>query len=623
MEQPKIDGYAGKLLRVDLTKGNVTPETLDEATLRKYIGGVSLGAKFLYDEVPPGTEWSAPENCLFFGSGPLGGTSIGGSGTIAVVTKGALTNGGAASQANGFFGAYLRFCGFDAIMIQGAAPSWVYLYIHDGTAELRDASHLVGKDTFETEDTIRQELRKPAAKTSVLSIGPAGENLVRFALTSSDMGHMAAHNGIGAVMGSKKLKAIAVDRGKHTIPIKHAEALSRLAKQIREATLTVKFYGQVVSKEGTVGGVARSYPRGTLPVKNYSASIFDIDEGGLDTYTTQSVRNKFKAKHKPCWACQWHHNSTMEIPEGKYAGLSLEEPEYEGMAAWSSQVGITDVTTTIVLANAVDRLGMDTNEAGWVIGWLIECYEKGLLTKGDTDGLEMTWGNGEAIMAMLHKIANRQGFGNILAEGVMRAAKHIGGEATNMAIHTQKGNTPRGHDHRVVWLELFDTCVSNTGTLETHIMPPYQLLGLSPTYDAFDPEVISTVEAKIKGAMLFEDSLGICRFNTATNLDLLSQAVNAATGWDLNVDEAMTVGRRCANLLRVFNLRNGIGGELDAPSVRYGSTPIDGPAAGRGIMPHWDKMLQNYYQLMGWDDKGKPLPETLRSLGLEDIIPHL
>jgi aldehyde:ferredoxin oxidoreductase len=235
----------------------------------------------------------------------------------------------------------------------------------------------------------------------------------------------------------------------------------------------------------------------------------------------------------------------------------------------------------------------------------------------------MTWGNGEAVMAMLNKIANRQGFGNILAEGVMRAAKHVGGEATNMAVHTQKGNTPRSHDHRALWLELFDTCVSSTGTLETQFNCRYEQLGLSATYDTFDPQVISTVEAKIKGAMIFEDCMATCRFNTATNLDLLSQAVNAVTGWDLNIEKAMVVGKRIANLLRVFNLRNGIGGELDAPSVRYGSTPVDGSVAGKGIMSHWDKMLQNYYQLMGWDEKGRPLPETLRSLGLEGIIPHL
>jgi aldehyde:ferredoxin oxidoreductase len=313
----------------------------------------------------------------------------------------------------------------------------------------------------------------------------------------------------------------------------------------------------------------------------------------------------------------------MEIPDGKYAGLSFEEPEYEGMASWSSQVGITDVTTTAVLANTVDRLGMDTNEASWVIGWVLECYEKGIFTGEDTDGLEMTWGNGEAIMAMLHNIANRRGLGDMLTEGVMRAGRKIGGEAPNMGVYTLKGNTPRGHDHRNAWIELFDTCVSNTGTIESHKNCRYEQLGLSDVFDEFDPMAISTTVAKIKGAMMFEDCMGTCRFNTATNLDLLSQAVNAATGWDLNVEKAMLVGRRCVNLLRVFNLRNGISGELDAPSVRYGSTPTDGPAAGQAIMPHWEKMLQNYYQLMGWDDKGRPLAGTLRTLGLEDIVQDL
>jgi len=255
----------------------------------------------------------------------------------------------------------------------------------------------------------------------------------------------------------------------------------------------------------------------------------------------------------------------------------------------------------------------------------MECYEKGILTKKDTDGLEMTWGNSEAIMAMLNKIATRQGFGNILAEGVMRAARHIGGQAPNLAIHTMKGNTPRSHDHRNAWPELFDTAVSNTGTLEAHSGAPLKLLGLPETYDKFDPVAISTIIAKIKGAMLFEDSLVTCRFNTSTALGLLCQAVNAATGWDMDVPEAMSVGRRAANLARAFNLRHGIvGAELDAPSMRYGSTRHDGIAAGIGIMPHWDKMLHNYYNLMGWDDKiGKPLPETLKNLGLDFVIPQL
>jgi aldehyde:ferredoxin oxidoreductase len=236
----------------------------------------------------------------------------------------------------------------------------------------------------------------------------------------------------------------------------------------------------------------------------------------------------------------------------------------------------------------------------------------------------MTWGNSEAIMALLKKIANRQGFGDILAEGVMRAARRIGGEAPSLAIHTLKGNTPRSHDHRAMWLELFDTCVSNTGTLETHSKAPNKLLGLPEAYDTFDPQVISTVEAKIKGAMIFDDSLVACRFQTATALELLCQAINAATGWDMDFQEAMLVGRRAVNLARVFNLRRGIGAELDAPSARYGSTPHDGIAAGRGIVAHWDEMLRNYYQLMGWDEKtGKPLPETLSNLGLDFVIPQI
>jgi aldehyde:ferredoxin oxidoreductase len=615
-------GYAGRVLRVDLTSGKTVSETLDEATLRKYVGGASLGIKFIYDEVPLGVEWHDPENRLFIGSGPLGGTRIEGSGTIAVVTKGALTNGIASTQANGFFGAYLRFSGFDGIILQGASPRWVYLYIHDGTAELRDASHLIGKDTYEVEDMVKEDLHRGKRQASVLSIGPAGENMVRFALISVDIGHVAAHNGVGAVMGSKKLKAIAVDKGKSSISIKDKEALSRLAKEIQAGVLQDKFYN-MVSIEGLVGGVVQTTKSGIAIVKNYTTSIHAIDPDKLDKYTSQYIRLNFKAQPNPCWACPSKHCQIEEISEGKYAGRIVEEPDMESMVSWSSMVGITDVATTIALASEVDRLGMDTNEASLVIAWLMECYEKRILGREQIDGIEMTWGNDDAIMAILHKIAKRQGFGNILAEGVMRASRYVGGEAPKLAIHTLKGNTPRSHDHRVVWPELFDTCVSNLGTLETHTKSPFRLLGLPETYDTFDPELVSTVVARTKGAMIFEDSMVTCRFRTGIQLDLLCQAVNAVTGWDMDLHEAMAVGKRAVNQARVFNLRHGISAELDAPSMRYGSTPLDGVAAGRGIMPHWDKMLKNYYNLMGWNDKGKPLPDTLRSLGLERIIPHL
>jgi aldehyde:ferredoxin oxidoreductase len=616
-------GYNGQLLRVDMTTGKIKTQALDEKTARKYIGGANLGIRIIYDEVDPSGEWSDPENRLFLGSGPLGGTRIGGSGSIAAVTRGALTNGIASSQANGLFGAYLRFAGYDGIIVKGSASKWKYLHIHDGIAELKDAEHLLGKTTFDTEISLKQELNKTERQASVLAIGPAGENLVRFACLMSDGGHAAAHNGIGAVMGSKKLKAIIIERRARTFPIKDRDAISELAKELLANAKTDSMNASTLL-EGTVGGVVFSTPAGMVPVKNYTSNIHVIDPEKLQTYTAANIRNKFNAKPSPCWACTAKHCHTMEITEGKYSGRIVEEPEYEGMAAFSSLVGIDDVTTTVVLNSEVDSLGMDVNETGWVLAWVMECFEKRLLTLEDTDGLEMNWGNSEAIMTLLGKIARREGFGNILAEGVMRAAKTVGGQTANLAIHTMKGNTPRGHDHRRNWQEMFDTCVSNTGTLESHFAAPYKLLGISPTYDRFDPMAVSTIVATIKGCMFFDDSLVTCRINTINTMDILCRAVNAVTGWDMEFEEALTAGRRAVNLARAFNLRAGIKAELDAPSLRYGSAPLDGPMAGVGIMPHWDKMLRNYYEKMGWDvATGIPLPETLRSLSLNEVVTQL
>lgn len=615
-------GFTNRVLRVDLTKRSITTEAIEESVLRKSVGGAALGIQIIYNEVPPGVEWKDPENRLFIGTGPLGGTKVEGSGSIAVVTKGALTNGMASSQANGYFGRYLRTAGFDSIVIQGASDKPVYLYIHDGTAELKDAGHLMGKDTYATETVIKEELKKSKRETSVLSIGPAGENLVLYALTFSDMGHVASHNGVGAVMGSKKLKAIAVGKGQVPIPVKDNDALLKAVDEIKARVGEIMIYN-IFSKVGTVGGVYDSRKPGIIPVKNYTTGNWNISPEKYDLYQGLKIREKFNAKPSPCWGCASKHCHDMEITEGKYAGRKLEEPEYESMASWSSLVGITDVATTMALANEVDRLGMDTNEAGWTIAWVMDCYDKGLLTKNDLDGIEMTWGNDDAIMTMLNKIARREGFGNVLADGVMRASRQVGEETVKLAIHGMKGNTPRTHDHRVNWWEMFDTSVSNLGTLEAGTNPPFKVLGLSPTYNTFDPQEVSTRAAIVKGAMVFEDSMVTCRFKTGTQPDLLAKAVSAVTGWDMDLEEAMRVGKRAVNLARIFNLRHGISPELDRPSMRYGSTPLDGVAAGKAIMPHFDNMLRNYYSHMGWDEKGIPLSATLKNLDIEDIISDL
>ncbi len=625
----KLCGYAGKLLRVDLTKEQITEEKLDEETIRKYVGGTGIGAKYLYEEVPAGVEWSDEGNRIIIATGPLGGTTVGGSGTFSVVTKGALSNGAVATQSNGFFGAFLRFSGYDGIILQGKAKGWVYLYIHDGRAELRDASHLLGKDTWETSDLIKDELGQSEHGMSVASIGPAGENLVKFACIFADKGHTAAHDGVGAVMGSKKLKAIAVARGKGRPTLKDKEGLSAIGNQLHDNIVNAPPGVADVYRWGTLNILTERTIAGDgiVPVKNYTTTIYDIEPEKLEKFGGPYIRSHFEPKPSPCWACRMHHCHMITITEGPYKGYVGEEPEYECFASFGPVIGVTDVTVAIYISNEVDRLGMDCNETGWTLSLAIECYEKGLLTSKDTDGLELTWGNYEAVIQMIHKIARRQGFGDVLAEGAMRAAQRIGGEAPSFAIHTMKGNTPRSHDHRNRWPMLFDTCVSQMSTDEGFTMLRPADLGLSihPSLGINNsPEDTLVWNAQGKGAIQFEDCLGVCRFCTRTDLKLLAQAVSAATGWDFSTEEAMEVGKRIVNLLRVFNIRHGHTAEMDVPSPRYGSAPVDGPSQGKSIMAHWNELRSKYYELMGWDSEtGKPLPDTLRHLGLEHTIPQL
>ncbi len=608
----KLYGYAGKLLRVDLTSEQITEETLDEETARKYVGGSGIGAKYLYEEVPAGVEWSDEANRMIMATGPLGGTTVGGSGTFSVVTKGALTNGAVASQANGFFGAFLKFSGYDGIILQGRAKRWVYLYIHNGRVELRDASHLVGKDTYETSDLIKAELGQDERGMSVASIGPAGENLVKFGCIFFDKGHTASHNGTGAVMGSKKLKAVAIARSRARPTLKDKKGLSVIANQFHDNILNDPLR-MTTYNWGTLTGVTRSARAGdgTIPVKNYTTNVYEIEPEKLEKFSAEYIRGQFEPKPSPCWACRMHHCHMLTITEGPYTGMVLEEPEYECFAAWGPAIGQTDVAAAMMLSHEVDCLGIDTNEAGWVIGLVMECYEKGILSRDDCGGLEMTWGDAEATREMLRRIATRQGFGDVLAEGVMRAAQRIGGEAPNFAIHTMKGNTPRGHDHRNNWPMLFDTCLSEMSTDEGHGMGNPADLGISlgpASRPDISPENTLAQNAQCKGAGQFEDCLGVCRFTTRTDLKLLAQAVSAATGWDFPIEETMEVGKRVVNLLRVFNIRHGHTAEMDAPSPRYGSTPVDGPAQGKSLMVHWNELRSKYYEQMGWDRDRKTSP---------------
>ena len=615
--------YSAQLLRVDLSADRATKEEIDSSTLRNYVGGCALGAKLMYDEIPQGIDFDHPENRLMILAGPLSGTRIAGSGGVTVCALGAMTGGAASTQAQGSFGAFLRLCGFMGIVFQGSGKEWKYLVIDKrGNAELRDATALVGKDTWETTDAIVKELGEKENNVSIMSIGPAGENLVRWASIMGDKGHAAAHNGVGAVMGSKKLKAVAIVRGKEKVPVADSGRLSKIAKAIIDPVIAAEMG---IHYYGTLNGVQGNYARGNLPIRNYTTNRWDIPEDEFEKFSGPYIHEHFKPRRfNPCWACSNKHCQLLTITEGPYKGMEVEEPEYEQFSAFSANLGISEVGSVMMLSNTVDRLGLDTNEAGWACSCMMECFEKAILTREDTQGLEMVWGNAEATREFLERIAHRDGIGSIFAEGVRRAVRKIGKGAEEVGVYTMKGGTPRGHDHRGRWTEMFDTCVSESGALENTLMvADLTQFGLPANVDQFDPDMLARAEGKMKGAMQFEDSMVTCRFNTRMDVKALAEAVSAVTGWDFTFDEAMKVGQRAVNTMRAFNLRQGLTGDLDRPSVRYGSTPIDGPAAGKAIGPHFDKMLRDYYDTMGWDEKGRPLPETLRRLGLEKIARDL
>ncbi|MFH1650994.1 MAG: aldehyde ferredoxin oxidoreductase C-terminal domain-containing protein [Chloroflexota bacterium] len=519
-------------------------------------------------------------------------------------------------------GAYMKLSGYDAIVIEGAAKDWKYLYLHDGMAELRDARHLLGKDTWKMEDAIKQELGFTEKEMSVFGIGPAGENLVKFAGIFGDRDHVAGHNGTGAVMGAKKLKAFCAVRKGEPVPVKDPEALSRATDALWAAIQAFPMSKRLFDW-GTGGDYETGEVRlkvGTLPVKNYTTNVYP--ESNL--MTNQWVREHYKSKLNPCWACRQHHCHLITITEGRHKGLLVEEPEYEMYAAWGPLVGNTDPAEALFLANLLTLLGLEGNEAGFLVSMLIELYEKGVLTKDDTDGLELTWGNAAAIETLLRRIANREGaFADMLAEGTKHAAEELGPAALERGIYAMKGHSPRGHDHRAMWREMFDTAVSDIGTYAAGYLGPPDP-DTHSIKDPFSPEDVAANTALAKGRRQFEDCLGTCVFCTRQQLHLLLDVFNAVTGWGFTARDVQGVGIRLTNLYRAFNLRNGIGVDLEQPSPRWASPPVDGPVKGVSVMPHWETMLDRYYQLMGWDRKtGRPLPETLKALGLEDVVPDL
>jgi aldehyde:ferredoxin oxidoreductase len=344
----------------------------------------------------------------------------------------------------------------------------------------------------------------------------------------------------------------------------------------------------------------------------------------LQAFGPQYLRQHYDTvRPHPCWACQMHHCTIVRLQEGPLAGKEGEEPEFEGYTMMGPQIGNYDSKVATSLANECDRYGFDINELGWTMGFAMECFEKGLLTKEQTGGLELKFGNIAAARGLMRKIAQREGIGNLLAEGGMRAAKAIGGSAPTMAIHTMAGNSPLGHDHRPSWPMMFDISVANTGCYEMHLSPRAANVGLKDI-DLNSWEDSAHWVAATKWCAAFFDSLGICRLPNREFPDILVGLVKAAAGWDYTFEEARTMGFRTIALLRANNIRHGHTPALDRPSPRYGSIPVDGPHKGRDISPYWNGMLDIYYRDLGWDTgTGKPAADTLKRLGLDFVVQEL
>ncbi|MEM3489933.1 MAG: aldehyde ferredoxin oxidoreductase C-terminal domain-containing protein [Nitrososphaerota archaeon] len=614
----EIYGYNKKILRVNLTNEKIAVENIDENTIKNFIGGTGFGAKYLYDEVSPGTSWDSPENRIIIGVGPLSGSIVGGTGTIAIVTKGPMTNMAVDTQANGFMGAFLKMSGFDGVIIQGKGDTWKYLYISEDEVNLRKANEYLGLDTWETEDRLKNELKEKNESLSVFSIGPSGENLVRFSALVGDHGHVASKGGIGAVFGSKKLKAIVTKRGNIKIEYWDSKKLKDASNKLYEGVMKTAVAN--FSKWGTQAGFVDYAKLGWLPVKNYSnENNFELDKA--EKLSGQYTRATFEHRIKTCWACRIAHNRYVKLKEGIYKDKWVEEPEYESVAEFGPQILLDKPNEIFEIANLVDRLGLDANESGWMLGFIMECYEKGILKDENLSGIKANWANAEAAKDLLKLIARREGMGNLFAEGVRISAETLGGEAKNIGIYTLKGVVPRGHDHRNRWYELFDNCMSNTSTIEAQGGAFVgELMNIEEVNDKFDAVAIAKLNAKYNGWHIFENSLVICRFNTNGMYSQLLEAFNAATGLNFNLDDLLRAGKRIINLLRVFNYKNGYKPEYEKPSTRYGSIPKYGIGKGLSIMNHIDEMTKIYREEMGWDkETGVPLQKTLKDLGLDYV----
>ncbi len=622
-------GWAGRILCINLSTGEIIKKPLDPELTRKYLGQAGINAKLLFDLTEPGIDPLSPENPLIFGVGPLGGSLAPCSGRFTVTSKSPLTGIFGDSNCGGHWGPELKNAGYDHIIITGKAEQPVYLWINDDQVELRDARHLWGKNTWETDELIKTQLAQPSAQ--VACIGPAGENQVRFAAIITNLARAAARTGMGAVMGSKYLKAIVVKGNRGMGVASPDEFLQTVHKS--ESDIQHDPLYEVATTFGTTAITGLAQMLGFLPTRNFQASTFEEAEN----HRGEVILKNHVTKHKACFNCPVGCSRFYKVEEGEYAGTVGEGPEYESIAALGSKCGNAELPSILHANTLCNQLGLDTISAGNAIAWAMEAYQRGIIKSGDFAGDDLLWGDHRAVIDTINKIALRQGLGDVLAEGALRAAKKLGGE--EFVVHSKgmdypavdvrgtKGMalafavSPRGGDH-LKGLPLYEVAPEvYQKDIKTEIG-----IDITPQYWA---------EYDTKAELIFwhenwhcvVDSLGLCKLEGICIKPLkpshFQQLLATATGWDISIEELEAVGERIWNLERLFGVREGIRRKDDLPPHRlYNELIATGPGTGEGLdHDKYEVMLNKYYQLRGWDEKtGIPGRERMQKLGLEKEI---
>lgn len=608
------DGYQGKILRVDLTNEKITTEPLNKEWAKQFIGGKGLGARYLFEELKPGTDPLSPDNILSIWTGPLVGTLTPLTGRYVLVTKSPLTGTFLDSYAGGFFGSELKYTGFDGVIIKGKAKKLSYLWINDGKAEIRDAKNLAGKDTFKTEELVRKETGHKF--TRVASIGPAGEKLGLISSVTSDITRNAARGGTGAVFGSKNLKAVAV-KGSMGVEVQNIEEFTKMAKEmvLKDVVENPDHAGMIT--DGTPILVAMSNDAGILPTKNWRTGVFEGSKG-IDS---EAVKSRVFVRKKACFACAIACGSHSKVNSGIFKGAATEGPEYETLGLCGSNCGIGNVEAVVKFVEDCDRLGLDSISAGNVVALAMDLFEKGVLTKKDTDGLNLKFGNEEAYAKMPSMIANRKAIGNILADGAKRAAKKIGKGAEKLTVEV-KGLEYPAYDPRGTIGMALAYATSDRGACHLRAWPV--AADAYGSQDPWNPEGKAAICVEDQTRTSVKWSFIFCDFYSV-NFPNMAKYYSAVTGVPSSEEHLRKVGRRIWNLTRAFNVREGFTRKDDTMPERIEKEPLpDGKPKGH-VVPRADfeKMLSEYYKLWGWDDQGRPTKKALDEAGLGDIVKKL